>query len=164
MSAKRKSWREKLADSKGFPKVAKIDCTKSKRWGEGTFVIPAPLEVDAVMKKVGRGKLITIDAIRKLLAKKHGTLASTHVPNGLLNACRRFFGAWEDICRVAEIDHLDHVPRGYWTRERVIEELRARASKDQPLTTHALGKSIASALWRHFGGLEPALAAAGIKR
>src|SRR5438105_10095977 len=73
MSAKRKSWREKLADSKGFPKVAKIDCTKSKRWGEGTFVIPAPLEVDAVMKKVGRGKLITIDAIRKLLAKKHGT-------------------------------------------------------------------------------------------
>jgi hypothetical protein len=43
----------------------------SKRWGTGTMVVPAPLEVDAVMKRVRKGKLITIHEIRALLAKKH---------------------------------------------------------------------------------------------
>ena len=70
---KKRSWREKLADSKDFPKIAKIDSTKSKQWGTGTFVIPAPLEVDAAMRKVRRGKLTTIYAIRRALAKRHGT-------------------------------------------------------------------------------------------
>jgi hypothetical protein len=81
--SKRKSWREKLADSKGLPKVAEIDCTKTKRWGEGTFVIPAPLEVDAAMKKVRRGKLTTIDAIRAALAKKHGTTIACPLTTGI---------------------------------------------------------------------------------
>ena len=66
-----------------FPKVAEIDCSKSKRWGEGTFVIPAPLEVDAAMKKVRRGKLTTIDAIRKALAKKHGTTIACPITTGI---------------------------------------------------------------------------------
>ncbi len=81
--AKRKSWREKLADSKDFPKVAKIDCMKSKRWGEGTFVIPAPLEVDALMKAVRRGKLTTIDAIRRALAARHGTTIACPMTTGI---------------------------------------------------------------------------------
>jgi hypothetical protein len=80
---KKRSWREKLADSKNFPQVAEIDCTKTKRWGEGTFVIPAPLEVDAAMKKIRRGKLTTIDAIRKALAKKHGTTIACPITTGI---------------------------------------------------------------------------------
>jgi hypothetical protein len=83
MKNKKKSWREKLADNKGFPKITQIDCTKSKRWGEGTFVIPAPLEVDALMKKVRRGKLTTIDALRKVLANKHGTTISCPITTGI---------------------------------------------------------------------------------
>jgi len=79
----KRSWREKLADDKGFPKVAEIDCTKSKRWGEGTFVIPAPREVDAAMKKIGRGKLTTIDALRKALARKHGTTIACPITTGI---------------------------------------------------------------------------------
>jgi hypothetical protein len=81
--AKKRSWREKLADSKDFPKVAEIDCTKSKRWGTGTFVIPAPLEVDAAMKKIRRGKLATIDTLRKALAKKHGTTIACPITTGI---------------------------------------------------------------------------------
>jgi hypothetical protein len=80
---KKRSWREKLADSKDFPKVSEIDCTKTKRWGEGTFVIPAPLEVDAAMKKVRRGKLTTIDAIRKALAQKHGATIACPITTGI---------------------------------------------------------------------------------
>jgi hypothetical protein len=79
----KKSWREKLADSKDFPKVAAIDCNKSKRWGEGTFVIPAPLEVDAAMKKVRAGNVTTIDAIRKVLAKKHGATIACPITTGI---------------------------------------------------------------------------------
>jgi hypothetical protein len=46
----RKSWREKLADSKGLPKVAEVRGKLSRRWGQGRMVIPAPVEVDALMK------------------------------------------------------------------------------------------------------------------
>ena len=46
----KKSWQEKLTDSKGLPKVAEINGNMAKRWGSGTMVIPAPLEVDALMK------------------------------------------------------------------------------------------------------------------
>jgi len=68
---KRKSWQEKLNDSKDLPKVEPITNNMSKKWGEGTVVIPAPIEVDEIMRNVPRGKLITIDQIRKKLAVKH---------------------------------------------------------------------------------------------
>lgn len=83
MTKSKRSWREKLHDNKDFPKVAEIDSTKSKRWGEGTFVIPAPLEVDAIMSRVRRGKLLTIDAMRKALAKKHGTTIACPITTGI---------------------------------------------------------------------------------
>jgi len=67
----RKSWRDKLADDKGMPKVIEITDKMSKRWGEGMCVIPAPREVDEIMKNVPRGKLITINGIRANLARKH---------------------------------------------------------------------------------------------
>jgi hypothetical protein len=83
MSAKKKRWREKLADDKGFPQVYPIDSTKSKRWGEGTFVIPAPREVDELMRRVPRGKLTTIDGLRKTLARKHGATISCPITTGI---------------------------------------------------------------------------------
>jgi len=68
---KRKSWCEKLKDSKGLPRVEKVTGKMSKRWGTGTFVIPAPMEVDEMMRRVPEGKLVTINGIRVALAKKH---------------------------------------------------------------------------------------------
>jgi len=82
MKAKR-SWAEKLADSKGLPKVAVIEGKLSKRWGEGTFVIPAPLEVDALMKRVRRGRVTTIDDLRKQLAAKHGATIACPITTGI---------------------------------------------------------------------------------
>jgi hypothetical protein len=83
MSYKRKSWQEKLADSKGFPKVSKIDASKSKRWGTGTFVIPAPLEVNELMRRVPKGKLTTIDLLRKILAQRHGATIGCPITTGI---------------------------------------------------------------------------------
>ena len=67
----RKSWREKLADSKDLPRVVEVNEKMSQRWGTGTCVIPAPMEVDEIMRNVPEGKLITINQIREMLAKKH---------------------------------------------------------------------------------------------
>jgi hypothetical protein len=82
-SKRKRTWREKLADSKDFPKVCEIDCAKSKRWGEGTFVIPAPVEVDALMKTIRHGQLTTIDALRRTLAQKHGATIACPITTGI---------------------------------------------------------------------------------
>jgi hypothetical protein len=83
MTSKKKSWVEKLADSKGLPKVEEITEKMSKRWGTGTVVIPAPIEVDVMMKKVPRGKLITINEIREALAKKHKATIGCPITTGI---------------------------------------------------------------------------------
>ena len=72
MAKARKSWREKLADDKGLPKVVDVNEKMSQRWGTGSFVIPAPREVDEIMRQVPESKLITINQIRTMLAQKHG--------------------------------------------------------------------------------------------
>lgn len=81
--ATKKSWREKLEDSKDLPKVVEINDNMSKRWGTGTVVIPAPREVNEIMKKVPKGKLITINEIRKSLAKKHGATIGCPITTGI---------------------------------------------------------------------------------
>ena len=65
----KKSWREKLADEKGLPKVAPVCGNMAKCWSTGVMVIPVLREVDALMKLVPRGKLTTINELRAALAK-----------------------------------------------------------------------------------------------
>ncbi len=57
------TWQEKLNYSKDLPRVEKLSIRMSKKWGEGTIVIPAPIEVDQIMKKVPKGKLTTANEI-----------------------------------------------------------------------------------------------------
>lgn len=82
---KKTTWQEKLADSKDLPRVEKIDEKKSRRWGSGTFVIPAPLEVDAIMRKIPKGKLITINEIRRILADKHHATIGCPITTGIFS-------------------------------------------------------------------------------
>jgi len=83
MVKKKKSWVEKLHDSKDLPMVEKINEKMSKRWGTGTVVIPAPIEVDALMRKVPKGKLTTINEIREALAKKHNATFGCPMTTGI---------------------------------------------------------------------------------
>jgi hypothetical protein len=85
MSYQRKSWQEKLADSKGYPTVFKITEKQSKRWGAGTCVIPAPSEVDALMRRVPKGKLTTIDELRKALARRHRATIACPITTGIFS-------------------------------------------------------------------------------
>ncbi len=79
----RKSWQEKLLDNKGLPKVEKVTGKMVKRWGTGTFVIPAPIEIDEIMRKVPEGKLTTIAQIREILARKHGVTFACPITTGI---------------------------------------------------------------------------------
>jgi alkylated DNA nucleotide flippase Atl1 len=79
----RKSWHEKLRDSKGLPKVEKISDSMSRKWGFGTIVIPAPMEVDEMMRKVTEGKLVTINEIRSALALKHKATIGCPMTTGI---------------------------------------------------------------------------------
>jgi hypothetical protein len=63
--------------------VVKIEGKMSTRWGTGTVVIPAPIEVDEIMKKVPKGKLITINQIREILAKRHCATIGCPITTGI---------------------------------------------------------------------------------
>ena len=67
----RKSWREKLADSKGLPKVITLRGEARRKCGGRTMVVPAPSAVDALMRRVRRGRVVTINEIRAALARRH---------------------------------------------------------------------------------------------
>lgn len=85
MSYQRKSWQEKLADNKGHPTVFEITGKMSKRWGAGTCVIPAPMEVNELMRRVPRGKLTTIDEMRKVLARRHKASFACPITTGIFS-------------------------------------------------------------------------------
>ena len=80
---KGKSWSEKLRDSKNLPRVEEITDKMSKRWGTGTVVIPAPMDVNDMMRRVSEGTLITINEIRGALAKKHGATIGCPMTTGI---------------------------------------------------------------------------------
>ncbi len=66
----RTPWRAKLEkpqDARVFDICGKF----LKRYGPGKMVIPRPLDVDAVMRRVGKGKLATISVLRARLAKDY---------------------------------------------------------------------------------------------
>ena len=80
---KRKSWAERLADGKNLPEIKAIPEKMTKRLGPGSMVVPAPAEVDAVIKTVGRRKLVTAREISASIARKHNTTVCCTVTTGI---------------------------------------------------------------------------------
>ena len=84
MSAyRKKTYREKLADSKDFPRVEPLTGGFERRFGPGTIVLPAPWEVDELMRRVRRGRLTTINEIRAHLARRHGATIACPIVTGI---------------------------------------------------------------------------------
>jgi alkylated DNA nucleotide flippase Atl1 len=81
----KKSWREKLADDKGLPQVGVVTGKLSKRWGTGRMVVPAPREVDALMKQVPKGRVITINELRAFLAARHRANFACPITTGIFS-------------------------------------------------------------------------------
>ena len=81
----RKSWREKLLNAKGLPKVGPVAGKMTQHWGKGVMVIPAPTEVDALMKLVPKGRVVTINELRSALAAKHNADFACPITTGIFS-------------------------------------------------------------------------------
>lgn len=69
----KKTFNEKLQDSKDMPKIIEIQDPKViDRYKGNKMLIAPPLAYDEVIKKIPAGKITTNEHIRKYLAKKHG--------------------------------------------------------------------------------------------
>jgi hypothetical protein len=79
---KRMSSREKLK-KKQEPKIVDIPPKMVKRFGTGKMLIPRPLDVDALIRKVKRGKLVTQGQIRERLAKDFGVDVTCPITTGI---------------------------------------------------------------------------------
>src|SRR5512136_955734 len=91
MSYRKKSWQEKLADKKGLPKILKLEerfpCYNAvHKMGADVgdeVVLVNPSEVVDWMRKVPKGKLITIVEICKHIAQEHGVKACCSLTTGI---------------------------------------------------------------------------------
>ncbi len=83
MSArKRTSWREKLADDKGLPKVIPITGKLCKHCGEGTCAIPSTREVDGLIRRVRKGMVTSFCQARVSGGQGlNGTRSGAHSDN-----------------------------------------------------------------------------------
>ena len=63
------TWRQKLEqEHPNHGKLVPIPEPWQKRYGQGTMVIPRPLDIDATMRRVPRGKLMTQTQLRDEVA------------------------------------------------------------------------------------------------
>jgi alkylated DNA nucleotide flippase Atl1 len=68
----RTPWRTKLEHPNvSLPKIVRVPTKWRKRFGTGTMVIAHPLDVDALIRTVKRGKVITQTQLRERLARKY---------------------------------------------------------------------------------------------
>lgn len=78
----RKTALEKLR-KEAEPKLVDIPDKMVRRLGPGKMLIPTPLQVDAMMRKPPRGRLITIGQVRGTLAREHGANTTCPVCTGI---------------------------------------------------------------------------------
>lgn len=101
----KKSYNEKLRHSADLPKVENIAGTKqAERLKAQTMLIAAPLEYDALMKRVPPGRLITIDRLMAFLATQHGADI----------ACPMTAGIFVNIAAHANEERLGVDETPYW--------------------------------------------------
>ena len=111
----KKDFNKKMNDSKNMPKIVELDKEASRKWGGRTMVIAPPIDYDNFMKKVPNGKLITIDTLRKAMAKKYGVDITCPLTCGIfVNIC-----AWASYQR-----NEDFTP--YWRTLKSDGELNVK--------------------------------------
>jgi len=76
----RTPWREKVNRP---AKVVDITPKMQKRFGSGKMLIPCPMDVDALIRTVKRGALITQSQIRERLAQAHQADVACPITTGI---------------------------------------------------------------------------------
>ena len=77
----RTSWREKI-DKPQDVKIVKVP-PKMSRFGSGTMLIPTPKLIDAMIRMVPKGKLVTVSELRRKLARDFRTDVTCPLTTGI---------------------------------------------------------------------------------
>jgi alkylated DNA nucleotide flippase Atl1 len=75
------SWREKL-EKPQQPKLVQVP-PKMSRFGKGTMLIPTPMLVDELVKRIPKGKLVTVGELRRKLAADFGADVTCPLTTGI---------------------------------------------------------------------------------
>jgi hypothetical protein len=78
----RTAWREKL-EREDHSKIVQIPPRMTKMFGSGTMLIPRPIDVDALIRKAGKGRLITPSQIRARLARENNVDVTCPLTTGI---------------------------------------------------------------------------------
>jgi len=111
----KKDFNAKMNNDKDMPKIIELDDAAAKKWGGKTMVVAPPLEYDALMKKVPKGKLITTNMLREKIAKNHNVEIT----------CPLTYGIFVNICAWASYQRKDNVTP-YWRTIKSDGELNAK--------------------------------------
>jgi hypothetical protein len=79
---KARSWREKLEKDQPA-KIVDIPLKMEKRFGAGRMLIPKPLDVDALIRRVKQGELVTQGQIREKLARDFNVPVTCPITTGI---------------------------------------------------------------------------------
>ena len=77
-----KTWREKLEHSHGG-KIVPMPPGMAKRMGTGSLLVPDGLDVEAAIRRVRRGQLVTQGQIREHLAREAGADCTCPLTTGI---------------------------------------------------------------------------------
>jgi hypothetical protein len=78
----RGTWRAKL-EKEQEPKLVDVPAKWARRIGEGKMLIPTPLLVDALIRKIEHGKLATVGQIRERLARDFNADSTCPLTTGI---------------------------------------------------------------------------------
>ena len=77
-------WRTKLEHPNSkLPKVVAVPPKWRKQYGGGRMLIAHPLEVDALVRRVGKGMLVTVRQLRERLARDHRASVTCPLTTGI---------------------------------------------------------------------------------
>jgi hypothetical protein len=84
MPKARKTWRQKLEEEHPeHGKVVDIPPKMQNRFGTGKMLIPKPMDINTLIKKITKGKLATVTQIREKLAKDAHANCSCPMTTGI---------------------------------------------------------------------------------
>ena len=78
----RPSWRQKL-EKEQEPTIVDVPPKMARTCGTGKMLIPRPLDVDALMRRVEKGRIVTQSQIREKLAKDSGADVACPITTGI---------------------------------------------------------------------------------
>ena len=70
-------------DNPDLPKTVSIPQRMQKQYGIGTMLIPSPREVDALIRTISKGSLVTVSKMREFLAGKHAANVTCPLTTGI---------------------------------------------------------------------------------